>query len=88
MSKYRFKLFVTGQTPRSELAIANLRAICEERRRGRHEISIIDVLDEPELAEVEKILATPTLIKVLPPPQRRVIGDLRPTGEVLRRLGA
>lgn len=87
MNKYLFKLFVTGQTPRSELAISNLRAVCDEHLQGRHEIVIVDVLDQPELAEAEKILATPTLIKELPPPERRIIGDLRPVQEVLRRLG-
>ncbi len=84
---YVFTLFVTGQTPRSEQAIASARALCEKRLAGRAELSIIDVLDQPELAEEEKILATPTLIRETPPPRRRVIGALDDTDEVLLRLG-
>ncbi|MCC6551653.1 MAG: circadian clock KaiB family protein [Polyangiaceae bacterium] len=87
MNKYRFKLFVTDQTPRSEQAISNLRAICEAELKDMYEIVIVDVLDQPEAAEAEKILATPTLIKELPLPQRRIIGELSRGEEVLRRLG-
>jgi circadian clock protein KaiB len=76
MDKYILKLFVTGQTPRSERAIANLRRVCDEELGGRCEIIIIDVLERPEVAEEEKILATPTLIRQYPPPVRRIIGDL------------
>jgi circadian clock protein KaiB len=77
---------VTGKTPRAELAIANLRRICEEELEGRYELQIIDVTEEPQLAEDEKILATPTLIKRLPPPLRRVIGDLSDKEKVLLGL--
>ncbi len=84
--QYTLRLFVTGKTPRSEKAIANLRRICEQELQGRYELEVIDVLEKPELAEDEKILATPTLIKRLPPPLRRVIGDLTDKDKVLLGL--
>ncbi|MFL5542320.1 MAG: circadian clock protein KaiB [Longimicrobiaceae bacterium] len=86
MSRYVLKLYVTGRTPRSEKAIANLRRICDEELHGQYEMQIVDVLEHPQLAEDEKILATPTLIKRLPPPLRRVIGDLSDTEKVLLGL--
>ena len=86
MSDYLLKLYVTGNSPRTEKAIANLRRICEEELHGQYEMQIIDVLEHPQLAEDEKILATPTLIKRLPPPLRRVIGDLSDTEKVLLGL--
>jgi circadian clock protein KaiB len=86
MNKYILKLYVTGHTSRSERAIANLRRICEEELGGLYEMVIIDVLERPQLAEDEKILATPTLIKELPPPLRRIIGDLSDTDKVLLGL--
>ena len=72
MKEYILKLYVTGQTPRAERAIANLRRLCEHEFAGRYEIEVIDVLEHPELAEQERILATPTLVRFLPPPLRRV----------------
>jgi circadian clock protein KaiB len=86
LSSYLLKLYVTGKTPRTEKAIANLRRICEEDLHGQYELQIIDVLQHPQLAEDEKILATPTLIKRLPPPLRRVIGDLSDRDKVLLGL--
>lgn len=86
MNKYLLKLYITGQTPRSEAAIANLRKICETELNGAYEMVIIDILERPQLAEDEKILATPTLIKELPPPLRRIIGDLSDTEKVLLGL--
>ena len=86
LATYLLKLYVTGSSPRAETAVANLRRICEEELRGRYELQVIDVLKEPQLAEDEKILATPTLIKQVPPPLRRVIGDLSDTGKVLLGL--
>ena len=80
---YVLRLFVTGKTPRAELAIANIRRICEEELRGRYQLEIIDVLENPAAAEDERVLATPTLIKQLPPPLRRVIGDLTDKEKVL-----
>ena len=77
---------MAGKTPRAELAIANLRRICDQELGGRYELAIIDVLESPELAEEARILATPTLIKQLPPPLRRVIGDLSDKEKVLLGL--
>ncbi|MFC1543216.1 circadian clock KaiB family protein [Candidatus Neomarinimicrobiota bacterium] len=86
MSKVLLKLYVTGVTGASEKAIANLRRISNEEFGGEYELDIIDVLECPQLAEDEKILATPTLIKHLPPPLRRIIGDLSATQKVLLGL--
>ena len=83
---YVLRLYVTGTSPRAEVAITNLRRICEQELRGQYELQIIDVLEQPQLAEDEKILATPTLIKQLPPPLRRVIGDLSDKEKVLLGL--
>jgi circadian clock protein KaiB len=86
MNKYQLRLFVTGQTLRSSRAITNLRRICEEELGAEYELDIIDVLERPQLAEEEKIMATPTLIKKFPPPVRRIIGDLSDTKQVLLGL--
>lgn len=86
LSKYLLRLFVTGESARSGTAIANLRRICEQDLAGAYDLEIIDVLEFPELAEDAKILATPTLIKSLPPPLRRVIGDLSDKEKVLLGL--
>lgn len=86
MSAYTLRLYITGHTPRAERAIANLRRICDEELKGEYEMVIIDVLERPQLAEDERILATPTLIKNLPPPLRRIIGDLSDTEKVLLGL--
>lgn len=83
MTQYRLKLFITGHTSRSSRAITNLRRICEEELGTEYELVIIDVQEQPQLAEEDKILATPTLIKVLPLPIRRIIGDLSDTKQVL-----
>jgi circadian clock protein KaiB len=86
VNKYLLKLYITGQTPNSVRAIANLQRICEMELKGQYDLVIIDVLEHPQLAEDEKILATPTLIKELPPPLRRLIGDLSDTDKVLLGL--
>ena len=86
MNKVLLKLYVTGMTPKSERAIANLRRICEQELNGRYELVVIDVLERPQLAEDEKILATPTLTKELPLPLRRIIGDLSDSDKVLLGL--
>ena len=84
MEEIVLKLYVTGQTQRSEFAIRNLTRICEEL--PKHEIAIIDVLDHPQLAENDEIMVTPTLIKELPLPVRRIIGDLSDKESVLSGL--
>jgi len=86
VSKYLLRLFVTGTSSRTGTAIANLRRICEQELRGQYDLEIIDVLQFPDVAEDEKILATPTLIKSLPLPLRRVIGDLSDKEKVLLGL--
>lgn len=77
---------MTSASARTATAIANLRRICEDELHGQYDLEIIDVLEHPDLAEDEKILATPTLIKSLPLPLRRVIGDLSDTEKVLLGL--
>ena len=86
MNKYLLKLFITGHTLPSSRAIINLRRICEKEFGTDYELTIIDVLEQPQVAEDEKILATPTLIKKFPPPVRRIIGDLSDTKQVLLGL--
>ncbi len=86
MNKYVIKLYVTGQTPTAVRAITNLRRICQEELGGRYEMVVIDVLERPQLAEDEKILATPTVVKELPLPIRRIIGDLSDSERVLLGL--
>lgn len=83
---YLLKLYVTGQTKNSVRALQNLERICREELNGVYEIKVVDILKEPQLAEDDKILATPTLIKVLPPPLGRIIGDLGNTEKVLLGL--
>lgn len=86
MAPIRLKLYITGETPRTRAAIRNLERICEEELSGQYEIVVIDVLEHPQLAEDERILATPTVIKDLPLPVRRVIGDLSDSENVLLGL--
>lgn len=85
-SKFHLKLFVAGGDSRAQAAIANLRRICDEELPDQYELEIIDVLEQPDQAEEAKILATPTLIKQLPPPLRRVIGDLSNKDKLLLGL--
>jgi circadian clock protein KaiB len=86
LSNYILTLYVTGTSPRTKVAIENLERICQQELDGRYELEIVDVLQHPQRAEDEKILATPTLIKQLPPPLRRVIGDLSDKDKVLLGL--
>jgi circadian clock protein KaiB len=86
MTEYLLKLYVTGKSLISERAIANLHRICQEELSGQYRVEVIDVLEHPELAEGEKIIATPTLIRELPPPISRLIGDMSDKGKVLLGL--
>ena len=86
MVKFRLRLYITGRTPQSQRALENLRAICESELRGAYEVDVIDVLEHPLVAETEKILATPTLVKRLPEPVRKIIGDLSDKDKVLLGL--
>lgn len=87
MAEYMLRLFVLGDTPKSQAAIINLRRICENEIPNAYELEIVDVLQHPELAEEDRILATPTLIKKAPPPVHRIIGDMSLTDKVLLGLG-
>lgn len=80
------QLYVAGQTPRSVRAVANIKRICEEYLRGRFELDVIDLYQQPHLAHDQQIVAVPTLIRKVPPPVRRIIGDLSNTERVLARL--
>ena len=84
--KILLKLYVTGQTVNSERAINNLKIIFEEQLKSMYTLKVIDVLKNPRLAEEDKILATPALIKSLPPPVRKIIGDLSDKEKVLLGL--
>jgi circadian clock protein KaiB len=74
--KLQLRLYVAGQTPRSIAALANLKQVCEERVPGKYEIEVIDLLKKPQLASGDQILAVPTLVRSLPQPIRKIIGDL------------
>ena len=84
--RYVLRLYVTGMTPRSARAINNLRAICDEYLEGRYDLEVIDIYQQPVLASGEQIVAAPTLIKKLPAPLRKVIGDLSDSDRVLMGL--
>lgn len=83
---YILRLYVVGTTPHSKRAIVNIRKICEEHLPGRYELEIVDVSRYPTLAEGEQIIAAPTLIKKLPLPLRRFIGDMSQTERILLGL--
>ncbi len=81
--RYILKLYVTGMTPRSARAIENLQTFCEKHLSGRYDLQVIDVYQQPELTRTEQIVAVPTLIKKLPLPLRRLIGDMSDEERVL-----
>ena len=80
---YALRLYVAGQTPKWQKAFTNLKQICEEHLQGRYEIEIIDLLQNPQLARGDQILAVPTLVRRLPEPIKKIIGDLSNTERVL-----
>jgi circadian clock protein KaiB len=80
---YRLRLYVAGQTPKSVQAFRNLKQICEEHLQGRYEIEVIDLLENPQLASGDQILALPTLVRRLPQPIKKIIGDLSNKERVL-----
>jgi circadian clock protein KaiB len=82
-TRYILKLYVAGQSPKSVSAIANIKKICEEHLQGCYELEVIDLYQQPQLALGEQIIAVPTLIRKLPSPLRRIIGDLSNTERVL-----
>jgi circadian clock protein KaiB len=81
--RYVLRLYITGMTRRSMQAIANLKAVCEEYLIGRYDLEVIDIYQQPLLAKGDQIVATPTLIKELPVPVRRMVGDLSQQERVL-----
>jgi circadian clock protein KaiB len=83
---YVLRLYVTGMTPRSSQAISTIKALCDEHLAGRCDLEVIDIYQQPELARDEEIVATPTLVKKLPLPLRRFIGNLSDTERILFRL--
>jgi circadian clock protein KaiB len=80
---YSLRLYITGQTPRSAASIRNLREVCDEFLEGRFELQVIDLYQRPELAKEAQVVVAPTLIKTLPLPLRRLVGDLSNKSEVL-----
>jgi circadian clock protein KaiB len=83
---YLLRLYVSGTTPRSVRAISNIKQICQERLKGRFELEVIDTYQKPKMVKKKQIVALPTLIKELPPPLRRLVGDLSNTERVLVKL--
>jgi circadian clock protein KaiB len=84
--RYILRLFVTGSTPNSVRAIQNIQTFCEERLHGRYELSVIDIYQHPEQIKREEIVVTPTLLRMLPLPIRRLIGDLSKPDRLLAGL--
>lgn len=81
--KWILRLYIAGQTPKCRTALNNLRAICENKLEGKYQIEIIDLLENPQLSREHQILAIPTLVRKLPVPVRKIIGDLSDTERVL-----
>ncbi len=84
--RYTLRLYVSGATPCSTRAIEKVRALCEEHLSGRYDLEVVDIYQQPGLAEDDRILATPTLVRRLPLPLRRLVGDLSDPERVLGRL--
>jgi len=80
---WQLRLYVAGQTPKSLAAFSNLKQICESHLNGRYSIEVIDLIDRPQLSKGDQILAIPTLVRKLPQPVRKIIGDLSDTNRVL-----
>src|SRR5512144_2067760 len=80
---WELRLYVAGQTPKSLTAFANLKKICEDHLKGRYRIDVVDLVEQPQLSKGDQILAIPTLVRKLPQPMRKIIGDLSNTERVL-----
>jgi len=83
---YRLRLFVSGSTPKSVRAIQNIRALCDEKLHGRYGLEVVDIYQHPERLEPDQVFVTPTLVKELPLPSRKIIGDLSDKQRVLAGL--
>ena len=84
--QWQLRLYVAGKTPKSIIALANLQKLCEEHLAGKYEIEVIDLMENPQLARGDQIVAIPTLVRKLPEPIRKIIGDLSDTKRVLAGL--
>jgi circadian clock protein KaiB len=84
---YVLRLFITGHTQKSMLAVRNITDLCEQHLHGAYDLEVIDVYQQPELAAEHQLVAAPTLFKILPLPPRKMIGDMSDTGRVLAGLG-
>lgn len=85
--RMHLRLYVAGQTPKSLAALTNLRRICEEHLNARYQLEVLDVARNPQSAADDEIIAAPTLVRLLPRPVRKVLGDLSDAGRVLEQLG-
>jgi circadian clock protein KaiB len=83
---YRLRLFIAGNAPRSQRTIESVRRICEERLANRYELEIVDIYQQPILAERDRVVAAPTLLRIAPRPERRITGDLSDEQRILRGL--
>ncbi len=86
LDHWHLRLYVAGQTPRSQAALVNLRRLCEEHLEGRFTIEVVDLVEDPKRARVDQILAIPTLVRKLPEPVRKIIGDLSDTERAMVAL--
>ncbi|HYL15669.1 MAG TPA: circadian clock KaiB family protein [Terriglobales bacterium] len=80
---YKLRLYIAGQPPNSIAAIANLKELCEDKLRGKYRIEVVDLLKKPQLAKGDQIIAIPTLVRRLPPPVKKIIGNLSKTESVI-----
>ena len=87
IQRYLLRLYVTGQTPRSVRSIENLRNLCEKYLKGRYDLEVVDIYQQPALAAEDQIIAAPTLIKATPPPLRKLVGDFSNQSRVMLGLG-
>ncbi len=85
-AKWSLRLYIAGRTPKSVTAIANLKKLCDERLGGQYQVEVIDLVERPELARADQIVAIPTLVRKLPPPLKKIIGDLSDKERVLKGL--
>ena len=81
--EWELRIYVAGETPKSKAAIENLRKVCEEHLKGRYHIEVVDLMKNPQLAAEEQIFAVPTVVRQLPPPLKKLIGDLSAKEKVL-----
>lgn len=81
--QWNLRLYVAGQTPKSIVALANLKRICDQHLNGQYKVEVIDLMENPQLAQRDQIVAIPTLVRELPTPLKRIIGDLSNTDRVL-----